>query len=100
VTIKDLAGKDVGTIKELLLDPETGAIAYTVLSVQDRERSNHMVFFALPWNIVQVHPVQHAFVADIDKTMLSKIRKVSRERPGSNAWAGSLERGGAQLQSR
>jgi len=99
MTIKDLAGKDVGTIEELMLDPETGAIAYTVLSVQDIERSNHTVFFALPWDMVQVNPVQHAFVADIDKKMLSESRDVSRERLGSNLSAGSLDRSGAQTQS-
>lgn len=100
LTIKDLAGKDVGTIKELLLDPETGAIAYTVLSVQDIENSNRMVFFALPWDLVQVNPVQRAFVADIDKKMLSESRHVSRERRGNNSSAGSLDHSGAQTQSR
>ena len=100
ITIKDLAGKDVGTIEELVLDPETGAIAYTVLSVQDMERSNRTVFFALPWDMVQVNPVQHTFVADIDKKMLSESRDVSRERLGSNSSAGSLDRSGAQTQSR
>lgn len=100
LTIKDLAGKDVGTIKELLLGPETGAIAYTVLSVQDIENSNRMVFFALPWDLVQVNPVQRAFVADIDKKMLSESRHVSRERRGNNSSAGSLDHSGAQTQSR
>jgi len=99
VTIKDLAGKDVGTIEELILDSETGAIAYTVLSVPDIESSNRTVFFALPWDMVQVNPVQHTFVADIDKKMLSESRDVSRERLGSNSSAGSLDRSGAQTQN-
>lgn len=100
VTIKDLAGKDVGTIEELMLDSETGEIVYTVLSVQDIERSNRMVFFALPWDLVQVNPVQHIFIADIDKKRLSESLEVSRERLGINSSAGSLERGGARTQSR
>lgn len=99
MTIKDLAGKDVGTIEELILDPETGAIAYTVLSVQDIERSNRKVFFALPWDMVQVNPVQHTFVVDIDKKMLSESLDVSRERLGNNSSAGSRDRSGAQTQS-
>ena len=66
---------------------------------QDREKQPYGLF-ALSWDIVQVNPVQHAFVANIDKKMLSKILEVSRERPGSNAWAGSLERSGAQIQNR
>jgi sporulation protein YlmC with PRC-barrel domain len=99
VTIKDPAGKDVGTIEELMLDSETGELVYTVLSVQDIERSNRMVFFALPWNMVQVNPVQHVFIADIDKQMFSESLGVARERLGITSSAGSLERGGAQTQS-
>lgn len=67
LTIKDVAGKNVGTIEELMLDSETGAIVYTVLSVQDIEKSNRKVFFTFPWNLVQVNSVQHTFIADIDK---------------------------------
>lgn len=99
MTIKNLTGKDVGTIAELMLDPETGAIAYAVLSVQDIER-NHTVFFALPWDMVQVNPVQHAFVADIDKKILSASFAASRERLGSNSSTGSPDRSGAQTPSR
>ncbi len=91
----------MGLIEELRLDPETGAIAYAVLSAQDRKRSNRMVFFALAWDLIQVKPVRHAFVADVDKKMLSKSRKVSQERRGRDAWAGSLlDRSRVQIQTR
>jgi sporulation protein YlmC with PRC-barrel domain len=72
MTIKDIAGKDVGTIEELMLDPEMGSIAYAVLSFQDTARSSQTVFFALPWNLVQVNPVQHTFVANVDTNVLSE----------------------------
>jgi hypothetical protein len=32
-----------------------------------------------------VNPVQHTFVADVDKKMFTKNRDVSRERLGSNS---------------
>jgi sporulation protein YlmC with PRC-barrel domain len=76
-TIKDPAGGDLGTIEELLLDPETGAIAYAVLSSQDREDSNRTVFLALPWDIVQVNPAQHTFRVDINEAMLVGSRQAS-----------------------
>jgi len=85
MTIKNLAGRDVGTIEQLLMEPETGSIAYAVLSFEDKERRTHTVFYALPWDTVQVNPVQHTFVADVDKKMFTKNRDVSRERLGSNS---------------
>jgi len=96
MTIKDPAGREVGTIEELLLDPETGAISYAVLSFQDPEKSTHTVFFALPWDIVQVNPAQHTFVVDVNETMLAESRHVSRERFGSDSSAETLKRGNAQ----
>lgn len=98
MTIKNLTGKDVGTIEELMLDPEVGSIAYAVLSFEDTRRSNHTVFFALPWDLVRVNPVQHTFVADVDKKMLTESRGVSHERLGSNSSAGAPHRSGSQTQ--
>jgi sporulation protein YlmC with PRC-barrel domain len=98
MAIKNLAGKDLGTIAELMLDPETGSIAYAVLSFEDTARSNRTVFFALPWDIVQVNPVQHTFVADVDKKMLTESRDVSHERLGSNSSVRNPHRSGSQTQ--
>lgn len=78
-TIKDPAGKDVGAIEELLLDPETGSIAYVVLSSQDRENNNRTVFFALPWDMVQVNPVQHTFKVKVNEAVSAESRQVSHE---------------------
>jgi len=98
MTIKNSAGKDVGTIAELLLDPDMGSIAYAVLSFEERGRSDHTIFFALPWNVVRVNPVQHTLVARVDKKMLAESRKVSRDRLGSNSSAEILDRREVQTQ--
>jgi len=90
-TITDPAGEDLGTIEELLLDPETGAIAYAVLSSQDSKGSKHTVFFTLPWHLVQVNPTQHTFVLDMDEAVLAESRHVSRKRVDSNSSAEILE---------
>lgn len=93
VTIKDPAGEDVGTIEELLLDPETGSIAYAVLSSKDIANSNRTVFFALPWEMVQVNPVQHTFVVDVNKALLTESRHVAREKSGHDPSAETLGEG-------
>src|SRR5262249_24091406 len=96
--IKNPRGQDLGTIAELLLDPEKGSIAYAVLSFEDKRRSDHTVFFALPWNIVRVNAVQRTFVADVNTNMAAKNRDVSHERFGSNSSTGAFERRGARTQ--
>lgn len=85
LTIKNLAGEDIGTIAELLLDPELGSIAYAVVSFEDKGRSNRTIFFALPWSTVRVNPIRHTFVADVDKKTFTTGREVSHERLGSNS---------------
>jgi sporulation protein YlmC with PRC-barrel domain len=61
MTIKNFAGQDVGPIKELAFDPQRGLIAYVVLSCEEVGARNRLVFFAIPWHLVQVNLVQHTF---------------------------------------
>ena len=85
LTIKNLAGEEVGTIAELILDPEIGSIAYAVLSFEDAQKSNHTIFFALPWDLVQVDPAQHTFVADVDRKMFTENQAVAPESFGGDS---------------
>lgn len=85
VTIKNLAGEEVGTITELMLDPEVGSIAYAVLSFDDPAKSDHTIVFALPWDIVQVNPAQHTFVADVDRKMFTENQEVAPESFGGDS---------------
>ena len=84
-TIKNLAGEDVGTIAELMLDPDTGAIAYAVVSFEDPAKSDHTVFFALPWDVVQVNPLEHTFRADVDRKMFTENQEVAPESFGGDS---------------
>jgi sporulation protein YlmC with PRC-barrel domain len=83
--IKDPTERDLGTIEELLLDPETGSIAYAVLSSQDAGNSNRTVFFALPWGMVQVDPAQHTFRIATSEALSVESRHVSREKVDDNS---------------
>jgi sporulation protein YlmC with PRC-barrel domain len=85
MTIKNLTGKEVGKIEELMLDPDTGAIAYAVLSFEDAQKSNGTVFFALPWDVVQLNPEQHTLVADVDRKIWLERREGTSERLGRDS---------------
>lgn len=77
-TIKSVDGDEVGTIEELVIDPEKGSIAYAVLAVEGEAGGNSTAFFALPWSTVQVNLAQRIFSVDVDKKLLAKSRGVSR----------------------
>jgi len=85
MTIKNFAGQDVGPIKELALEPQKGLIAYVVLSCEEIGARNRLVFFALPWRVVQVNLAQHTFTADVDKKMPAECRDVLYEYVGGNS---------------
>ena len=84
-TIQNLAGEDVGTIAELMLDPDTGSIAYAVVSFEDPAKSNHTVFFALPWDVVQVNPLDRTFRADVDRKMFTENQAAAPEGFGGDS---------------
>jgi sporulation protein YlmC with PRC-barrel domain len=97
MTIKNVAGDEVGTIEELVMDPEIGSIAYAVLAFEEAGRSNSTVFFALPWSTVQVDPVQHTFAVDVDKKLLAKSPEVSRESLDHDASPETIEHSRIQI---
>lgn len=67
----NLSGEKVGSIKDIMLDIETGRIAYAVLScggflgIGDK-------LFAVPWNSLSLDADKHAFVFDVDKDRLKQ----------------------------
>ncbi len=62
-------GEDLGSIEELMLDVNSGRIAYAVLSfggilgIGDK-------LFAIPWDALKLDTVNERFVLDMDKQML------------------------------
>jgi len=69
--VRNAAGEDLGSIEEIMLDPESGRIAYAVLSfggflgIGDK-------LFAVPWSALRVDRGEHQFVLDIDRATLEK----------------------------
>jgi sporulation protein YlmC with PRC-barrel domain len=69
--VRNPAGDNLGSIEEIMLDLESGRIAYAVLSfggflgIGDK-------LFAVPWSTLRVDQGEHEFVLDIDRAALEK----------------------------
>jgi len=69
--VRNDMGEDLGKIEEIMLDVETGRVAYAVLSfggflgIGDK-------YFAIPWESLRVAPDEHAFYLDIPKDKLER----------------------------
>jgi len=82
-------GEDLGEVKDIMLDVESGRIAYAVLSfggflgVGDK-------LFAIPWNALKLDPENKRFVLDVDKERLKSAPGFDKDRWPSMAdqrWA-------------
>lgn len=67
--VRNRDGDRLGTLHEIVIDLESGRVAYTVvasggfLGMGDK-------FFAIPWDLVTVDLDNHEIVLDIDKELL------------------------------
>src|SRR2546423_8085556 len=67
--VRNSAGEDLGKIEEIMIDLESGRVAYVVLSfggflgIGDK-------LFAVPWDSLTVNEADHEFILDVDKKIL------------------------------
>jgi sporulation protein YlmC with PRC-barrel domain len=67
--VRSAAGDDVGSIQEIMIDIETGRIAYAVLSfggflgIGDK-------LFAVPWSALRIDRGEHEFILDMNRQAL------------------------------
>ena len=59
--VVDTDGADVGTIEDLMIDTQRGAIAYAMMSFTSA-RGDALV--AVPWSALSHDPERHRFVID------------------------------------
>lgn len=67
--VRNPAGEDLGKIEDLMINTETGEVAYAVLSFGGFLGMGDKLF-ALPWRSLQLDTRNHAFVLDVDKERL------------------------------
>lgn len=79
-------GESLGDIKELMIDMDSGRVAYAVLSFGGVMGLGDKLF-AIPFQSLQLRPDHHDFVLDIDKDRLKNA-------PGfdKNNWPSTADR--------
>jgi hypothetical protein len=67
--VRNAAGEDLGKIEELMVDVNTGRVAYAVLSFGGFLKMGNKLF-AIPWEALQLDAANHQFILNVDKTRL------------------------------
>jgi len=67
--VKNDAGEDLGKIEDLMVDLNSGRIAYAVLSFGGFLKMGNKLF-AVPWQALQVDTLNKQFLLNVDKTVL------------------------------
>lgn len=69
--VQDTDGKKLGSIKDLVIDPEDGSIQYAVLDFGGFLRLGDK-YFAVPWEVLDMTDDQKAVVLDVRKKDLKQ----------------------------
>lgn len=72
------AGEDLGKIEELMIDLQSGRIAYAVLSFGGFLGLGDKLF-AIPWQALSLRPHEHAFVLNVLKEILEKAEGFEKD---------------------
>ena len=67
--VRNPAGEDLGDIEELMIDMNSGRIAYAVLSF-DGFLGLGGKLFAIPWDALSLDTEEHKFVLNVDREQL------------------------------
>ncbi len=70
--VVNLAGQDIGTVEELMIDVTTGRVAYVVLSFGGFLGIGSKLF-ALPWSAITVDEGKKRFVVNVTREALEKM---------------------------
>lgn len=67
--IRNAKGEDLGDLKELMIDTDTGRIAYAVISFGGFLGLGDKLF-AVPWEALTLDTENHAFILNVSKEKL------------------------------
>jgi len=65
-TVRNMKGEDLGKIEEVMIDLDSGRIAYAVLSSGGYLGRGDRLF-AIPWNALSVDMEEREFILDMEK---------------------------------
>jgi sporulation protein YlmC with PRC-barrel domain len=70
-TVRSLSDEKIGTIKDIMLDTDSGEVVYVVLSVDTGFLNLGSKYFAIPWQAFSFNShFEDVFILDIDKNRL------------------------------
>jgi sporulation protein YlmC with PRC-barrel domain len=78
------AGEQLGILKELVIDPEDGRIAYAVLSFGGFMGLGDKLF-AIPWEALVLNQNDETFILDVEKEILKNAPGFDKDHWPSNA---------------
>lgn len=76
--VENMAGDNLGTIKDIVLDVDSGRIAYAVLSFGGFLGLGDKLF-AVPWSALRLDSPNHAFLFDVDKETLQRAEGFDKD---------------------
>ena len=65
-TVKNTADEKLGEIKDIMLDTDTGRVAYVVLSVDTGFLNLGSKYFAIPWQAIAFDTVHEQVILKVD----------------------------------
>jgi sporulation protein YlmC with PRC-barrel domain len=68
-SVRNPAGEDLGKVKELMIDVQSGRVAYAVLSFGGILGAGDKLF-AIPWDVLTLDEDEKQFILDVDKATL------------------------------
>lgn len=68
--VRNAAGEKLGEIKDIMLDTETGKVAYAVLSVDTGFLNMGSKYFAIPWQAIDFDTIDEKVILNVDKEKL------------------------------
>jgi sporulation protein YlmC with PRC-barrel domain len=69
--VVNAAGEELGTIEEIMIDVQRGAVAYAVMSCSGLADAGEKLF-AVPWSALTLDPARHCFVLDTERSRLER----------------------------
>ncbi len=67
--VRNRAGEDLGNIEDIMIDLQSGRIAYAVLTFGGFLGMGDKLF-AVPWKSLELNSEEHEFILDVDKSTL------------------------------
>lgn len=77
------AGDELGRIEDVVIEPETGAIAYMLVSTEDTATAgpDEAPVIALPYSDFAIRMRDEAVIADLDRDTLRHLAARGRDEP-------------------